>query len=98
MVISICLVNCINNNYVLAYEVLSDKEKRKNYDQFGHEGLKDNVNGDFHKHFHEHFNFHDFFDSFDEMFSGHHNAHMHAHKRFVLKYDFVINKRFQVIA
>lgn len=68
--------------FLLAYEVLSDKEKRRNYDRYGHDGLKDDVHGDFHQHFHSHFNMHDFFDSFDEMFAGHHKAHMDAHKRF----------------
>lgn len=40
-----------------AYEVLSDEKKRRQYDQFGSEGMNDNG-----------FNFHQGFQSFDDLF------------------------------
>nr|CAB3238786.1 dnaJ homolog subfamily B member 9 [Phallusia mammillata] len=60
-----------------AYDVLSNKEKRRKYDQFGHDGLNENGGpqgpgfDNFHDHFRSHFNFHDFFKQFDEARSGH---------------------------
>jgi len=69
-----------------AYEVLSDKEKRQKYDQFGQDGLNNQAefqesHGNFHEHFHKHFDVHNFFKAFDGMFHGHHADHMKAHKR-----------------
>ena len=72
-----------------AYEVLSDKDKRKRYDQFGdEEGSGFSSGGD------QHFNFNEFFKNFDNHFQfhtsgeGHHNkehfqqhfrSHSHSH-------------------
>ena len=74
--------------FLSAYEVLSDKEKRRNYDQFGQDGLNNQAHfkeshGNFHEHFHKHFNVHDFFEEFDGMFHRHHDDHMKAHKRYL---------------
>ncbi|KAL8602513.1 hypothetical protein ACOMHN_065385 [Nucella lapillus] len=58
-----------------AYEVLSDKEKRKNYDQFGDESTQGQA-------FHSNFNFDDFFKGFDDHFrrhNQHHHQHHHQH-------------------
>jgi len=46
-----------------AYEVLSDNDKRKRYDQFGHSGMR---SGDFH----QYNNTSDVFDIFQDIFSG----------------------------
>jgi molecular chaperone DnaJ len=46
-----------------AYEVLSDDEKRRRYDQFGHAGMK---NTDFHSYS----NYNDIFSMFQDIFSG----------------------------
>ena len=48
-----------------AYEVLSDDEKRKRYDQFGHAGLKGQAGHDF-----SGMNAGDIFSMFDEIFGG----------------------------
>ena len=48
-----------------AYEILSDEEKRQQYDQFGDDAFKQGGGGGG-----AHFNMHDFFKHFDEAFSG----------------------------
>ncbi|HEY3227354.1 MAG TPA: molecular chaperone DnaJ [Planctomycetota bacterium] len=48
-----------------AYDVLSDDEKRKQYDRFGHEGLKGYATRDF-----EGSSFEDIFQSFGDIFGG----------------------------
>uniref|UniRef100_H2XRR7 DnaJ homolog subfamily B member 9 n=1 Tax=Ciona intestinalis TaxID=7719 RepID=H2XRR7_CIOIN len=63
-----------------AYQVLSDKQKRQRYDQYGDDGLNDNMGGssdggNFHDHFRSHFNMHDFFKDFDDMFHEHKKHH-----------------------
>ena len=50
-----------------AYSILSDKKKRKQYDQFGHSNENSNSHGFDFSNFHDHFN--DFFDM-DKFFSG----------------------------
>ncbi|XP_041348272.1 dnaJ homolog subfamily B member 9-like [Gigantopelta aegis] len=57
-----------------AYEILSDKEKRNQYDQFGEEGA--NGHG-FHGHEGFKFNFDDFFQNFDSAFKNHHFRSQH---------------------
>jgi len=58
----------------IAYEVLSDKEKRKRYDQFGDEEEKGGF-GSGSQHFD--FNFNDFFRDFDQAFNFH-QQHQHS--------------------
>jgi len=48
-----------------AYEVLSDDEKRRKYDQFGHAGLNGQAGHDF-----SHMNAQDIFSMFDDIFGG----------------------------
>lgn len=48
-----------------AYEVLSDEEKRRRYDQFGHAGLNGQAGHDF-----SHMNAQDIFGMFDDIFGG----------------------------
>lgn len=48
-----------------AYEVLSDAEKRKRYDQYGHSGLRGTSSHDF-----GHMSAHDIFSMFEDLFSG----------------------------
>ena len=48
-----------------AYEVLSDVEKRRKYDQFGHAGLNGQAGHDF-----SHMNAQDIFSMFDDIFGG----------------------------
>lgn len=57
-----------------AYETLSDPDKRKKYDMFGEEGMKDQGNHGFQSNF----NFDDFFRGFDEHFRHHHTHHQHG--------------------
>nr|XP_002129473.1 dnaJ homolog subfamily B member 9 [Ciona intestinalis] len=70
-----------------AYQVLSDKQKRQRYDQYGDDGLNDNMGGssdggNFHDHFRSHFNMHDFFKDFDDMFHEHKKHHKRASEGF----------------
>lgn len=63
-----------------AYEVLSDTEKRKRYDQFGDTGDAGPHGGNGHgSHFD--FNFNDFFKGFDHAFNDHKQGH-HNHDGF----------------
>ncbi|XP_076468793.1 dnaJ homolog subfamily B member 9-like isoform X2 [Babylonia areolata] len=55
-----------------AYEVLSDPEKRKNYDQFGDESSQGQT-------FQSNFNFDDFFKDFDDHFRQHNQRHQQHH-------------------
>lgn len=67
-----------------AYEVLSDPEKRRRYDQFGEEGEQMNGNGNGQGF---HFNFDDFFKGFDDAFKSHHDRH-HQHHQNQFKFHF----------
>ncbi|KAK7102292.1 dnaJ homolog subfamily B member 9-like isoform X2 [Littorina saxatilis] len=63
-----------------AYEVLSDKEKRKQYDMFGAEGPQGNAGRGGPQggpHFQSNFNFDEFFKGFDEHFQHHRQHHQH---------------------
>lgn len=66
-----------------AYTVLSDPEKRKKYDQFGHQGFEGGEHGQGFGGGHDfHFDMNDFFKHFDEAFhqhGSHHRAHHEAH-------------------
>lgn len=64
-----------------AYEVLSDKEKRKKYDKFGHAGVDPNFGADSYKNEKEAFNEHDFSDLFSHIF-GSAFGRSHAHGGF----------------
>lgn len=66
-----------------AYEVLSDAEKRKKYDQFGEAAFENGGSGGSHSF---NFNFDDFFHHFDDAFAfhsghrkGHEGHHHHGH-------------------
>lgn len=49
-----------------AYETLSDENRRKEYDQFGHDAFTNGGRGGgSEKHFHQHFNFEDLLKEFD---------------------------------
>jgi len=58
-----------------AYEVLSDKEKRKSYDQFGDEEENGRFSGSGNG---PHFDFNEFFRDFDQAFN-HHQQHQQHH-------------------
>lgn len=61
-----------------AYSILSDPEKRKRYDQFGHEDSSGTSGHGFHE---TQFNMNDFFKHFDEAFQhqgSHHGHHKHS--------------------
>ncbi|KAK2167274.1 hypothetical protein LSH36_30g03068 [Paralvinella palmiformis] len=60
------------------YEVLSDEEKRKQYDQFGDSAFNGGGNGDSESS-NFNFNFDEFFKGFDSMFKNHNHAHQRAH-------------------
>ena len=69
-----------------AYEVLSDSDKRKRYDQFGDAGDGNGGgpgDGGFGSHFD--FNFNDFFKNFDHAFDGHKHRH-HDHDGFTFTF------------
>ena len=66
-----------------AYEVLSDKEKRKHYDQFGEEEGRDQG-------FQSSFNFNEFFQGFDEHFRHqrqHHGDPFHHHHQNTFRFS-----------
>ncbi|XP_077121193.1 dnaJ homolog subfamily B member 9 [Ranitomeya variabilis] len=48
-----------------AYEILSDENKRKEYDRFGHDAFTSGGRGGNEKNFHQHFNFDDLFKDFE---------------------------------
>lgn len=60
-----------------AYEVLSDKEKRKKYDQFGAGAFEQGPGGQ-EDHFRD-FDMHGFFRHFDEAFASHRQQHRQHH-------------------
>ena len=62
-----------------AYEVLSDQDKRRHYDQFGEEGEQMGGGGNGHGF---DFNFDDFFKGFDDAFKTHHDRHQQNHFKF----------------
>jgi DnaJ-class molecular chaperone len=66
---------------ITAYEVLSDPDKKRMYDQSG--GTFDNNNQNFnsHQHHHQDFNYNEFFKDFDEAMKRHHDAHNKAHQK-----------------
>lgn len=65
-----------------AYDILSDEEKRKKYDRFGHAAFENGGDGGSGFHGHD-FDFNDFFKQFDEQFAFHsshfsnHGGHFH---------------------
>ncbi|XP_037578866.1 LOW QUALITY PROTEIN: dnaJ homolog subfamily B member 9-like [Dermacentor silvarum] len=65
-------------NIAQAYEVLSDAEKRKKYDQFGSSAFKQGGDGGGRSQFHD-FDMHDFFRHFDDAFNFHQQQHGRAH-------------------
>lgn len=66
-----------------AYEVLSDPDRRRTYDQTGgtFSGGDSGGGSHSHQHFHQDFNYNDFFKEFDEAMKRHHQAHQDAHAR-----------------
>jgi curved DNA-binding protein CbpA len=70
-----------------AYEILSNPDKRRDYDAQGHQSYKSSSNQDGFSGFH--FNMHDFFKEFDEasakfhysQHAAHHEAHQRAHQQ-----------------
>lgn len=64
----------------IAYEVLSDRDKRKQYDLYGDENEQAQQGQDFNGNF----NFNDFFKNFDDAFRQHqrHKHYPHAHHNF----------------
>lgn len=64
-----------------AYEILSDAEKRRRYDQFGDDGEQNGGGGGSGGGQGFNFNFDDFFKGFDEAFKTHHNQHHHHHNQ-----------------
>ncbi|XP_064489092.1 dnaJ homolog subfamily B member 9-like isoform X2 [Ornithodoros turicata] len=63
-----------------AYEILSDEDKRKKYDQFGDAAFEQGGSGGHHG-FHDNFNMHDFFRHFDDAFAYHAHSHQQSHKQ-----------------
>lgn len=61
-----------------AYDVLSDSEKRKNYDTFGHSAFVNSNEGS--QNF-QNFNFNEFFRHFDDAFRDHSSHHHHQHQQ-----------------
>ena len=63
-----------------AYEVLSDDEKRKQYDQFGESAFSSGGGNGGPDSSNFKFNFDEFFKGFDSMFKNHNRAHQRAHR------------------
>lgn len=68
-----------------AYEVLSDPDKRRRYDQFGEDGDQMNGGGNGQGF---NFNFDDFFKGFDNAFKTHHDRHHKQHQENHFKFHF----------
>jgi DnaJ-class molecular chaperone len=66
--------------FKIAYEVLSDPEKRKAYDSTGNENY-DSSGHHSHHHHKQDFNYNEFFKEFDEAMKAHHARHNAAHAR-----------------
>ncbi|CAF2696276.1 unnamed protein product [Rotaria sp. Silwood2] len=68
---------------VEAYDVLSNRDKRRQYDMQGDQSFRSSSNQDHSSDFH--FNMHDFFKEFDaassQFYEAHHRAHNEAHQR-----------------
>lgn len=62
-----------------AYEILSDEEKRRKYDEFGEAAFEQGGQGGHHP-FHD-FNMHDFYRHFDDAFAFHSRRHHHQHQQ-----------------
>ncbi|XP_046644207.1 dnaJ homolog subfamily B member 9-like [Daphnia pulicaria] len=73
-----------------AYEILSNPKKRKQYDDFGAEGTRNN--GNQHSKFAYNFNFDDFMMQFDQHFGDfHHKFHSPTNKKHQKKADSMFN-------
>lgn len=69
--------------FFAAYEVLSDEKKRRQYDQFGEEGMKEQPGFEGFN-----FNFDDFFKGFGGGFGHGHNSHHHHSGGHGFKFSF----------
>lgn len=67
--------------FFLAYEVLSDSDKRKQYDMYGESAFNANGGGGHSGGFRD-FNFDDFFKGFDDAFKFHSDQHTNSHFNF----------------
>uniref|UniRef100_A0A8C5M6N5 DnaJ homolog subfamily B member 9 n=1 Tax=Leptobrachium leishanense TaxID=445787 RepID=A0A8C5M6N5_9ANUR len=81
-----------------AYETLSDENKRREYDQFGHDAFTNSGKGGHEQHFHQpfHFNFDDLFKDFvfesqhtrsKRPFDGHFRKPQESHNRHKRQFD-----------